>query len=193
MIGAKLNFKKLSDSSLYFIAIIPPDPLSAKLIELKNQVASGYGSKASLRSPPHITLHMPFGWPHKKFERLATTLTSFFYRSKPYILKLSGFGSFAPKVIFVKVEPDPRLSTMQSDLCRLMAEKLSIYNANYRNKPFHPHITIAFRDLKKSSFFEAWEYYSSQLFQEELCVNQVTLLKHNGRFWEQVLHFQVGI
>jgi 2'-5' RNA ligase len=73
-----------------------------------------------------------------------------------------------------------------------MAEKLSIHNANYREKPFHPHITIAFRDLKKAIFNEAWDYYSNRLFQEEFTAESVTLLKHNGQFWTQHIHYQLG-
>jgi 2'-5' RNA ligase len=35
---------------------------------------------------------------------------------------------------------------------------------------FHPHITIAFRDLKKAVFYKAWEEYKSKLFSETLHV-----------------------
>ena len=73
-----------------------------------------------------------------------------------------------------------------------MATKLSIQNANYQNKPFHPHITVAFRDLKKSIYFEAWEYYQHKMLKEEFMIKQATLLKHNGRFWEQDIDFQMS-
>jgi hypothetical protein len=45
---------------LYFIAHVPEEPVFADLMALKTAVRDLYGSKAALRSPPHITLHMPF-------------------------------------------------------------------------------------------------------------------------------------
>lgn len=184
--------RNLSDSSLFFIAYIPPEPTFQRLIKLKEEVAVQFESKAALRSPPHLTLHMPFRWPIKRMSLLVNTLTKFFTSYRSYTIELNGFGTFAPKVIYVKVDAEPGLVSIQKNLCKVMATQLGIYNAIYGNKPFHPHITIAFRDLKKSKFYQAWEYYHGQTFQAECRVNRITLLKHNGKVWEQELHFNLG-
>lgn len=128
---------------------------------------------------------MPFKWSEKKIEYLTSTLYRFFKNKSPFTIKLQDFGAFEPRVIFVKVNPDPQLSALQTELGRLMAETLSIHNANYRNRAFRPHITIAFRDLKKSRFYQAWEYYKGQPYHAEFQASNITLLKHNGKIWEQ--------
>lgn len=61
----------------YFIAIIPPSPIESDVLALKNFFKEKYNSKASLNSPPHITLHMPFLWKEKKEEELNDALRSF--------------------------------------------------------------------------------------------------------------------
>ena len=51
---------------LYFIAIVPPSPIYDEALEQKEYFKAKYNSKASLNSPPHITLHMPFRWSEKE-------------------------------------------------------------------------------------------------------------------------------
>jgi len=54
----------------YFIAIIPAEPWYSEALQLKKEVRDVYESKGALRSPPHITLHMPFRWTLKKLKFL---------------------------------------------------------------------------------------------------------------------------
>ena len=63
----------IKKEALYFLAIIPPSPLYEEALELKNYFKENYQSKASLNSPPHITLHMPFQWKQEKEEDLVGT------------------------------------------------------------------------------------------------------------------------
>jgi 2'-5' RNA ligase len=128
---------------------------------------------------------MPFKWPEKKMQYLTATLYRFFKSKSPFTINLQDFGAFEPRVIFVKVNSDPQLSALQTELGRVMAETLSIHNANYSNRAFQPHITIAFRDLKRSHFYQAWEYYKGQSYRADFQATNITLLKHNGKIWEQ--------
>ena len=57
---------KISAIDRYFIALIPPEPLFTQIHQLKIYCSEAFGSKAALRSPPHLTLHMPFEWTSKK-------------------------------------------------------------------------------------------------------------------------------
>ena len=50
----------------YFLAIIPPEKIEKEIYGLKELVADKFHSKAALRSPAHITLHMPFLWKEAK-------------------------------------------------------------------------------------------------------------------------------
>jgi len=174
----------VTKTALYFLALIPPEPISSEINRLKEEVARKYNSKAALRSPPHITLYMPFRETSKRISRLQSILTSFSSKKKACKITLDGFGSFPPKVIFVGVTPEPRLNELQKDLCSTMAQQMNLHNANYKDKPFHPHVTIAFRDLKKNQYQEAWEYYRNQVFREEFYANELALLRHNGSIWQ---------
>jgi len=165
----------------YFIAIIPPEPVAGEIYKIKEYVRDQYKSKASLNSPTHITLHMPFEW--EKEERLVSTLQKFEFAK--FDIELKDFGCFEPRVIFVDVVRNEILQKMQSRLISFCKAELNLFNAGYRDQPFHPHVTIAFRDLKKPMFESAWSEFKSKQYSATFECRRVSLLKHDGKYWRE--------
>lgn len=50
----------------YFLAIVPDEAICDEVTILKEQLRDSFGLKYALRSPPHITLKMPFVHNEKK-------------------------------------------------------------------------------------------------------------------------------
>ncbi len=182
-----MNSADKNIEQLYFIAIIPPSPLREEIMTMKEHFRDHYNSKASLNSPPHITLHMPFRLKAKKEEALIKTLEEFADGQNGFEIKLKNFGAFPPRVIFVDVEPSERLETLQTNLHRTCRQKLNLHNANYKDRGFHPHITLAFRDLRKALFVEAWEEFEGKELDAGFQAESIFLLKHDGERWREFL------
>jgi 2'-5' RNA ligase len=180
-----------SDQKLkqYFIALIPPSPIFEQAVELKTYFKTKYNSKASLNSPPHITLHMPFRWKEKKEEELGSKLKLFVKNFDPLKVCLDNFAAFSPRVIFINVVADELLNNLQKGIQRFCKKELNLFNANYKEQAFHPHLTLAFRDLKKPNFKLAWEEFSQKEFKAEFIADKVALLKHNGKIWQVFKEF----
>ncbi|MFY0688230.1 MAG: RNA 2',3'-cyclic phosphodiesterase [Cyclobacteriaceae bacterium] len=174
--------------SLYFIAIVPPAELEAELYGLKQVVSETFESKKALNSPAHITLHMPFKWKDSKLDSLIDQLGELTKSYSPFEMVLDGFSCFPPRVIYVDVKENDLLSALQSDVHRQM-KLLNVFNANYKDRAFRPHITIAFRDLKKSMFMPAWEYFKDREMKRAFMVEHLTLLKHDGQRWSVLQTF----
>lgn len=172
--------------SLYFIAIVPDEKVKAQVHAYKLEVADRFDSSNALKSPPHITLHMPFKWKESKCERLLELMETLNEEIQPFQVSLNGFDFFEPRVVFVNVEPNEELEVLQSKVVRACRRALKLDNANYKNRPFHPHMTIGFRDLKKPSFFQAKDYYENKNYNAQFEVNEVSLLKHDGKQWKVV-------
>ena len=143
-----------------------------------------YDCHAPLRSPPHLTVHMPFLWSEKKEEKLIRNLRDFASGQEMFSVTLDGFGAFAPRVIFVQVEENQELLHFREALLLVTRRNLNLLDDNYKNRGFHPHMTIAFRDLRKAQFTTAWEQFQSQTFQTTFQVEKLSLLKHNGKVWD---------
>ncbi len=172
--------------SLFFIAIVPPDPVRSEIHALKEEVTERFGSKHALRSPPHITLHMPFKWKVKKEEQLFSLIRELNSGFKPFLIQLKDFDFFEPRVVFVNVEPSESLEQLQQEVIDRCRKNLKLDNGNYKNRPFHPHITIGFRDLKKPQFYAAKKYFGQQSYSGEFQTQEISLLKHDGKVWHEV-------
>lgn len=166
----------------YFIAIIPPEPVFSEVEKVKLEISQKYNNKSSLRSPAHITLHMPFEIKEAKEEHLIQTISEFKF-STGFPVQLNGFGCFEPKVIFIDVEKNETLTALQNQLVFHVKSHLNIFNQYDDKRGFHPHVTIAFRDLKKQDFYLANEEYKSKSFNADFKVNSFFLLKHTGKVW----------
>jgi 2'-5' RNA ligase len=178
----------VTSESLYFIAISPINPLQERISAIKNDIHQKYGIKGAFRSPAHITLQMPFKKKINKIANLQVEMSAFAKTQDPFKIDLNGFGVFEPRVVYIKVMENQKLQLLHKKFHRLL--KLhQIFGSTYRQQAFHPHITIAFRDLKKQQFYPLWEEYQHKDFQEHFQANGLTLYKHNGEVWEEHQHF----
>jgi 2'-5' RNA ligase len=76
------------------------------------------------------------------------------------------------------------LEALHLNLHQYCKKNLNVFNANYKDKGFLPHLTLAFRDLKKPMFAKAWEEFEHKDYAGEFSVENFVLLKHNGKIWE---------
>ncbi len=178
------------NKALYFVALVPPEPIRSEIHDLKEEVHERYQSKAALKSPPHITLHMPFKFREDREKKIFECLTNSTQSEKPFDISHKGFGCFEPRVIFVNVDLTKDLSEFQTALVRKMRRDLNLDNSDYKNRGFHPHMTVAFRDLKKPKFYEAWSDFETRAIETKWECESVILLKHNGKFWDIYRQFQ---
>jgi 2'-5' RNA ligase len=171
----------------YFIAIVPPEPLQSELMEWKNKMAMNYNSRGALRSPAHITLHMPFEMEGQKEKRFLSSAKEFIVNSTPFIIQLKGFGGFEPRVIFIDVEQNEKLIEIRDKTVEWMKTAFHIFNQSDDKRGFHPHITIGFRDLKKVSYYKALDEVQKFRMEKEFFCENIEVLKFAQNKWETAM------
>lgn len=180
--------QKITPHSLYFIAIIPDEPLQAELMGLKQWVYEQVGSKGALRSPAHITLLMPFKWNSNKEELLFNSLEKLASSISKFSIQLHNFNCFEPRVIYVDVVKNEQLTEAKNQVVKMARQELKLdFLKDLRG--FHPHITIAFRDLKKPQFYQLWEQLKEKPFEAKFEAGSLVLLKHSGKRWDVYKEF----
>tara|TARA_X000001036_G_scaffold204452_2_gene192080 strand:+ start:2396 stop:2944 length:549 start_codon:yes stop_codon:yes gene_type:complete len=173
----------------YFIAVVLPQDIRAEVGNFKKIISEKYHAHHAFKSPAHITLHMPFKWESTKEEELYQSLIEITKGMKSFELALQNFGVFEPRVIFVDVAENKFLRVLRDKVLVEMGKR-QVYNGEYKNSGFQPHITIAFRDLKKANFYEAWETFKNQKYERKFSVSGITLLKHQSGHWDEMRTFQ---
>ncbi|MGD1846655.1 MAG: 2'-5' RNA ligase family protein [Salibacteraceae bacterium] len=167
----------------FFIALVPPEALSEEIMVWKRYFERQFNSRAALRSPPHLTLHMPFLWPEKRESELHASFSALAQSSSDFTIHLQGFGAFPPRVIYVAVAPQPELLAFQEKVAIAARKELHLLHPTHKGHGFHPHITVAFRDLRKTDFETAWKQLETTSFKATWNISDLAVLKHDGKRW----------
>lgn len=179
---------------LYFLAITMPDEISKKIIEIQENISTRFGSRASLKVMPHITLKAPFKCPVVTHPIVLDWFENLNIKVSRFDLELKDFGAFHNKnqpVIFINPEPNVTLMKLQKQVLEEFQNvfpEISVMNLEIN---FHPHVTVAYRDLTIESFREAWPEFQVKKFSETLEVYNFHLLKHDGKRWNIVRSFSL--
>ncbi|MDI1354036.1 MAG: 2'-5' RNA ligase family protein [bacterium] len=171
----------------YFLAIVIPEPLFTKVEEVKHSLLESHGLKGALRSPAHITLHRPFEWKEEK-EKLLIEKLGEFKNSGKFFVELKGFAFFEPRVIYVNVVGNESISLLHNELARFAQKELKLLNEINDLRGFHPHVTVAFRDLKKPLFYTLQSEFRGKEFVGTFDYKGFSLLKLE-KTWEVLCDF----
>lgn len=158
------------------VAIEPPPPLAQKIRQLQKEFAERYDSRAALKPPVHITVKPPFLLEENDVDVFREQLADFTARQPSFHVQLKGFGFFMRnRVVFLEPAPNPALFDLHAAFQRGFGGE---------ERPYHPHITIGYRDLKPACFEKAVMEYQDRPFSAEFPVNALHFWKHEGGRWQ---------
>jgi 2'-5' RNA ligase len=168
--------------SMFYVAVLCPPEIDKKIQAYKLWMRNRYSCTVALKSPAHITLIPPFWLENEKEQQLIETIHTFKTSIDPFTVTLKDFSHFSNRVLFVSVEENHQLSSL-----RKATEDYFI--PSFRevikpdDRPYHPHVTIANRDMKPGDFNKAWDHFKRQQFHEHFEATAVSLLKLSPGKW----------
>ena len=171
--------------ALHLIALLTPEAINQQVLQWKQYMLNRFQCKAALKSPAHITLIPPFHLAGDQTNVLGELLNSISQQYEPLPIGLKNFAAFAPRVIYINVVADKRLGQLKEQMETLLLNRG--FPVKKENRPFHPHVTVANRDLKQEDFPEAWQYFKALTYETSFIAASITLLKHNGSIWQRLL------
>lgn len=167
---------------LYFIAAVPPSPLQDAIQQVKQLAAERFHSSRALNAPAHITLVPPFRLSGKEVQRVAETLKQQAAEHGAFEVELEDYAFFEPRVVFINVIPNEALDRLRIDLWKHLEAQGLVQPQSFTTE-YHPHITVAFRDLSPQQFALAKEYFAAQHIEATFQVADLHLLKYDGHKW----------
>jgi 2'-5' RNA ligase len=169
---------------MYFAALVLPEELDKKVLVCKQYMYQHYKCSIALKSPAHITIIPPFWMQPEKEEDFIKNIDILSAQITAFTIETNDFSAFKPRTIFIAVNENPALNDLKRNTTEFFQDK--DYNLKSDNKPFHPHITIATRDLYKKDFYEAWNYFQHKNFKEEWRAIGLSILRHNKKNWDVI-------
>lgn len=161
---------------LYFIAIIPPNPHKEDIEKIKQEFCQKFGPIHALKSPPHITMVPPMKLQESELNLMNKRIKSVIKHEKSFELSAFRFSAFSPRVIFIDFVKSNELRDFHNRLTNILE-----IESKYQ---FSPHMTIAFRDMKPPVFHRAWKEYKHKSISFKFLVDQLYVLKHDGKKWQ---------
>lgn len=177
-----------NNGQLFFLAYVIEEPFQSLITEMKTQAKEKFDSSHALNSPAHITLLPPFFYDKPKLYTVVKEIEEIVIGFKSFELNINGIGKFGKRVIFVSIEENQNLDKIYFEL---IAKYAYLYSDKKNDQKFHPHITIAFKDLRIEYFNSAWEYFSSKQVKGTVNVNELSLLIYQNKKWEIAEKFKL--
>jgi 2'-5' RNA ligase len=170
-------------TGLYYIGILPSQEVQETVLAIKQDLQRQFGLKHALKSPAHLTLQMPFRMNQKREKEIKYVLESSINNRSTFEVNINGWDHFDNRVIFLAVNQQKRLKKEFDHLQEILRSEFKLPEEKLTRK-FHPHITIAHRDLIPVLYAQVWKYVQNIEFLSSFTVNNYSLLKHNGASWE---------
>jgi 2'-5' RNA ligase len=164
---------------LYFTALIVPQPYRQLIDNFRMELAAKFNCRHALKTVPHITLQPPFKTAVSS-DAILNYLNPLTETCHAVTISTQGFSSFDERVAFIDVAPSAELLHLQKRTNQLLHEKNVVPLCN---RLFHPHITLAHRDLNPSILPELKQLAGQKNLVMKFEVNTVALLIHQNGKW----------
>lgn len=175
---------------MYFVALVAPPEIDQQVLKWKNYFKQHFQCIVALKSPAHLTLIPPF-WMNENLEAdLIDSIVEFSVTKSKFEIRLKDFAAFKPGVIYVDVLKNDLLDEVHGSLNDFIYRQ-NKFLAKKDDRPFHPHVTLATRDLYKKAFQEAWQIFSLKKYEAQWFVNGISLLRHNKKNWDVIFTSQL--
>ena len=169
---------------MFYVAVVCPEPINKKVLQHKNWMKEQFGCVVALKSPAHITLIPPFWMEENKEPDLISTIQDFKPGIDSISIQLNGFSHFGNRVLFIAITDNLQLEQLKNETEQHFNSVFPSIKKD--DRPFHPHITIANRDIRPSVFIKAWQHFSKLSFEELFDCISISLLKLKEGKWNVI-------
>lgn len=172
-----------AQENLYLLCITPPSDLAFTIDQERRFCAARFGSYEALKPPVHLSLFGVFTVPAKAYE-LTDYLSEWISVQPQFSVQIKDFGFFDNKhrpEVYVDVKNNVWLNAFNKGLTRKMLQRFPYLTTA---SSFHPHFTLAYKDLSQENFRKAKKYYHQCKFEASFDVKNIALFRHNYKMWE---------
>ncbi len=165
------------------IAYVLPvsDELSNAMRRLQVELEAGYGVNRALSTPPHITLKL--GVPASSIEPFERHFDRLVGEVEPFEVCVQGIDFFDEGIIFLGVEPEPRLEALRRRILHDLSEGLGIqpYPLEEGDR-FRFHVTLA-HGLTPEAFARARRSLDRATPRHRFTVDRLSLFCYTRDSW----------
>jgi 2'-5' RNA ligase len=175
-------------SGIYLLAILPPHELARDIHQIRLHCSEKFGVLKALRPPVHISMYRPFRLEEEFENNFILLIQSAIAEQEVFEQEIENFEAFNTHAIVLRALLNTGILNLYNTISTIMREK-GIDKHPTDIFPFHPHLTIAYRDIKPEVFPLIWEDYKNKKFNASFRADHLSLLKHDGNRWLEIKNY----
>jgi 2'-5' RNA ligase len=176
----------------HFIGVLANEALADTLGQCRLWMGENFGCRSGFSTPMHVTLVPPFALADPgDVEALERAIDACARAGKAFQARVAGFGAFAERTVFARVEPDPRWTELRDSLYATIARALP-GRIRKDARPFVPHLTVANRDIPAIAVPRALEYFAHLGLEEDFPADHIALFTRKGGVWATERAWKLG-
>lgn len=171
----------------YSIVVFLDNESAENIRGLQEKLYKLTGSRECLDAwKPHFTIGDGVSVTDEELMDVEDVLKNFVDKQTSFDVLLEGYGGLTdriggkgeittPYVLWVEVVPNEKLSTLVSNVKKLITSKFNLWYE--MPKPYIPHVTVAFRDLTKEGYVEGEKYLRNLTIKEMVKATHIALVE----------------
>ncbi len=171
---------------LFFVALLPQGDAKFQINNAKHQNSSRFACRVALKTPPHITIVPPFRLEDEKVRTMITAVKNHFEPPVNLTVKFGGVSAFENRTIFLDVLPDSAINAYDSAAKELVAQHPDLFPTVKFHDAFHPHVTLANRDILPEDFDEMMDFLNGLTYPTQTNNLRLEVLHLDRGRWEVV-------
>lgn len=178
----------------FFVAVMADRALAGQIEAFRAWARETLGCRSGQRTPPHVTLVPPFVLPLGSLDGLEAALSAAALAGIPFIARVEGFDSFGERTLFARVVPGPDWDALRDRVYVAASDQGPelVTRFPHPRVPFHPHLTIANRDIPPGSARVALAELRARGLSAQMPVDHLALLRFEEGAWRETVRYTLS-
>lgn len=172
----------------HFIGVLLPEDITLTLEDCRRYMNQAYGCKSGHKTPIHVTLVPPFALQEEFSTRdLVSAIEKYVLpQNLGFLAHIENFDAFGDRTIFANVISSEKWTKLRDETVKAILKTCPGCTKNDQ-RSFHPHGTIANRDIPFGVMTKALETMNELNLVEDFPVDNITIFERQGFCWEAVV------
>ena len=177
----------------HFIGVLLPEDITLTLEDCRRYMREAYGCKSGHATPIHVTLVPPFQLPDEySTEDLARAIEDdVLPKGLGFTGHIDNFDAFGDRTLFANVVKDEKWTALRDAV--YSAVVMAAPGCTKKDsRPFHPHISVANRDIPAGVMTDALQVMNELNLAEDFPVDNITIFERQNGKWVSAVEFELN-
>lgn len=178
----------------HFIGVLLPEDITLTLEDCRRYMNEVYGCKSGHGTPIHVTLVPPFRLQeeYSTADLISAIEKEVLPKGLDFTAHIDNFDAFGDRTLFANVIAGDAWTKLRDKTVQAIINTCPGCTKKDK-KPFHPHATVANRDIPTGIMTKALQVMNELNLAEDFPVDNITIFERKGNRWEAAITLEIPV